>query len=112
MRYLPEQHQHVVQIGQFQGQIEVEEAGFFVRVFDASSGEIQLSDRSMEELDVSSLSLSTIDGALLCRIKRDLVPEGLVARFTHSAQADLMNAIDDSGEAIRVAGELCPLPEL
>ena len=112
VRYLPEQRQHIVQIGHFQGHIEVEEAGFFVRVFDADSGEIQLSDHSVERLDVSSLSLSSIDGALLCRIKCDLVPEGLAARFMHSAQADLMNAVDDSGEAIRIAGELCPLPEL
>ncbi len=112
VRYLPEQHQHIVQIEHFQGHIEVEEAGFFVRVFDADSGEIHLSDRSVEKLDVSSLSLSTIDGALLCRIKRDLAPEGLMARFMHSAQADLMNAIDERGEAIRIAGELCPLPDL
>jgi len=112
VRYLPEQRQHVVQIGQFQGHIEIEEAGFFVRAFDADSGELQLSDHSVEKLDASSLSLSAIDGALLCRIKRDLVPEGLVARFMHSAQADLMNAVDDSGEALRIAGELCRLPEL
>ena len=31
VRYLPEQGKYVVQIGRFRGEIEVEEAGFFVR---------------------------------------------------------------------------------
>jgi len=112
VRYLPEEAKYVVQIGKFQGQIELEEAGFFVRSLDPESGEIQLSDLSVEQLDVSSLELSEIDGALLCRVKRDLVAEGLPARFMHPAQADFMNAVDESGTAIRLAGELRPLPEL
>ena len=112
VRYLPEEAVYVVQIGKFRGQIEVEEAAFFVRSLDADLGEIRLSDRSLEKLDVSSLGLSEIDGALLCRVKRDLLPEGLPARFMHPAQADFMNAIDDSGTAILLAGERCPLPEL
>lgn len=112
VRYLPEEAKYAVQIGRFRGEIEVEEAGFFVRGFDPSSGEIQLSDRSVEPLDVSSLELSGIDGALLCRVKRDLAAEGLLARFSHAAQADFMNAVDESGAAVRLGGELCPLPEL
>lgn len=114
VRFLPEEGKYVVQIGHFRGEIELEEAGFFVREFDALSGEIGLSDRTGERLDVASLSTSPLDGALLCRVKRDLVPAGLPARFSHAAQAELMNAIEDDEDppALRVAGTRHPLPDL
>lgn len=112
VRYLPDEDAYVVQIGRFRGRIELEEAGFFVRVFDPDTGTIALSDGSEEILDVSSLSLSRRDGALLCRVKRDLRPEGLPARFQHAAHAELMNAVEPDGARLRIAGHGQPLPDL
>ncbi len=103
---------HVVQIGRFRGLIDVEEAGFFVEDIDLHAGTVRLSDRSTDVLDVSSLSTSEIDGALLCRVKRDLAPDGVLARFTHRAQSEFMNAVDDTGTGIAVGGERVTLPEL
>lgn len=112
VRYLPGEDKYVVQIQHFRGQIELEEAGFFVRSFDAESGRLSLSDGSEEALDVSSLHTSARDGALLCRVKRDLRPEGLLARFHHAANAELLHAVDESGCALEIAGEAVPLPEI
>lgn len=109
--YLPAERKYVVTLRQFRGEIEVEEAAFFVRSFDAATGRIALSDRSEELLDPATLALSPIDGALLCRVKRALAPEGLLARFTHGAHAELMQAVEEEGgaPALRVAGTLHPL---
>ncbi len=114
VRFLPEEGKYVVVIGRFRGEIELQEAGFFVREFDAESGEIRLSDGSAELLEVGSLCVSPHDGALLCRIKRDLVPAGLPARFTHAAQAELLNAVEDDEDSpgLRVAGARHPIPDL
>ena len=110
--YLPEEDKFIVRLGHFRGQIEVEEAGFFVRAFDAETGRICLSDGSEELLDVASLSESPMDGALLCRIKRSLRTEGLLARFSHSAHADLLHAAEPDGDAfaLQIGGERHPLP--
>lgn len=110
--YLPEEEAYVVRIGRFRGLIDVEEAGFFVRSIDPATGEISLSDGSTEELDVATLVASSIDGALLCRVKRDLVPDGLPARFFHSAQADLLGAVEErqGRPGVRIGGRLQPLP--
>lgn len=91
--YLPEEQKFIVRLRHFRGEIEVEEAGFFVRQIDLASGEVLLSDGGREPLDVQSLTVSAIDGALLCRVKRDLVAEGLLARFDHGAQAELLQAV-------------------
>ena len=114
VRYLPEEGVYVVQIERFRGQIEVEEAAFFVRSFDAGTGELALSDGSAESLEVASLRASTVDGALLCTVKRDLVAEGLPARFTRTAQAALLGAAEDDpeGPCLRVGGRRVRLPEL
>jgi len=114
VRYLPEEGKYVVQVQRFRGEVEVEEAGFFVRLFDAETGAIRLSDGSEERLDVASLASSPRDGALLCRVKRDLTPGGLLARFHHAAQAELLNAVDaDAPEpAVRIGGERVALPPL
>jgi len=117
VRYLPGEgpggvDAHVIQIGRFRGLIDVEEAGFFVEDLDLASGHVRLSDRSQDVLDVASLTTSAIDGALLCRVKRDLAPHGVLARFTHRAQSEFMNAVDDTGSAIEVAGRRVELPEL
>ena len=114
VRYVPDERKYVVTLRHFRGEIEVEEAAFFVRAFDAASGRIALSDRSEEPLDPATLALSPRDGALLCRIKRALAPEGLLARFCHSAHAELMLAVEEHGDgpALLIGGELRRLPEL
>jgi hypothetical protein len=112
--YLPGERKYAVTLRRFRGEIEVEEAAFFVRSFDAASGRIALSDRSEETLDPASLALSTIDGALLCRVKRELAPGGLLARFAQSAHAELMQAVEEGegGLALRIQGRLHPIPDL
>ena len=110
VRYLAEVGKYVVQIGRFRGEIEVEEAGFFVRLFDPETGEILLSDFTTETLEVGTLGLSARDGALLCRVKHDLAAEGLRARFMHAAHAEFMNAVDESGTSVVVAGASRRLP--
>ena len=114
VRYLPEEGVYVVQIGRFRGQIEVEEAAFFVRSVDTEVGELMLSDGSAEFLEIESLRASTVDGALLCTVKRELVAEGLPARFTPTAQAALLDAAEDDpqGPCLRVGGRRVRLPEL
>jgi hypothetical protein len=104
----------VVTLGHFRGQIEVEEAAFFVRGFDPERGTITLSDGSTEPLDVGTLRASPRDGALLCRVKRNLGSAHLFARFTHAAQAELLAAVEDErGElALRIADTRHPLPDL
>ncbi len=120
--YLPEEPKHVVRLGRFRGEIEVEEAGFFVRDIDLESGSIHLSDGSQEPLAPETLTTSPIDGAFLCRIKRSLVPEGVLARFTHAAHAELLTAVEERGSrsdpdaapgyVLRMAGAAHPLPAL
>jgi hypothetical protein len=114
VRYLPDARAYVVQLGRFRGLLEVEEAAFFVRSFDAGSGTVSLSDGTREALDVASLRASPIDGALLCDVKRDLAPGGLPARFHHAAQAELLSAVEEGhgGASLRVAGVLVGLPSL
>jgi hypothetical protein len=99
VRFLPAERKYVVQLGRFRGEVEVEEAGFFVRSVDLARGTVALSDGSEEPLDVASLRTSPIDGAFLCRVKHELAPEGLPARFSHAAQAELLDAVeaDDAG---------------
>jgi hypothetical protein len=114
VRFLPEEGLYVVQLGRFRGQIEVEEAAFFVREVDLASGELRLSDGSREPLDVASLVASPRDGALLCRVKRALAPGGLPARFRAAAQAELLQAALETpeGPALRIGGTLVGLPPL
>ena len=114
VRYLPAEGVFVVQLGRFRGQIEVEEAGFFVRSFDRASGRISLSDRSEEPLAPQTLRASPRDGALLCLVKRDLIAPGLLARFGHAAQAQLLDAVEErDGKAwLELADRALGLPEL
>jgi hypothetical protein len=101
-----------VKVGRFRGEIEVDEAGFFVRSVDLARGAVLLSDRNPDVLEVDSLRASPIDGAFLCTVKRDLAPEGLPARFSHAAQAELMNAVEerDGALGLEVAGRWRLLP--
>ena len=112
--YLPDTGKYVVTLRHFRGEIEVEEAAFFVRSFDAGTGRMALSDRSEEALDPSTLTLSPFDGALVCRVKRALCAGGLPARFTQAAQAELWLAVEetDAGPRLRLGDERVPLPEL
>lgn len=113
VEYLPDEGEYVVRLKHFRGQLEVQEAGFFVRSLDLASGEIMLSDGSREVLDVATLSGSSIDGALLCRIKREQVPDGLLARFSHSAQAEFLQAVEPEGDhfAVSIGGGRVACPE-
>ena len=117
MRFLPEEGpagKYVVQLGRYRGEIEIEEAGFFVRGFDPAGAGLSLSDGSEERLDVRSLRVSPRDGALLCRVKSGLAPGGLLARFQHAAQAELLNAAEQGpgGVVLRVGAGTEPLPDL
>jgi hypothetical protein len=114
VRFLPAEGVFVVQLGRFRGQIEVEEAAFFVRAFDAASGRISLSDRSEEPLAPETLRVSPRDGAFLCLVKRELCAPGLLARFGHAAQAQLLAAVEERGgkACLRLADRLLALPEL
>jgi hypothetical protein len=114
VRYLPAEGVYVVQLGRFRGQIEVEEAAFAVRDFDAARGEVALSDGSREPLDPATLALSARDGALLCRVKRGLAAGGLPARFRHAAQAALLLSVEETpaGPRLRMAGALHAFPDL
>ena len=114
VRYLPEAAVFVVQLGRFRGVIEVEEAAFFVRSFDPVTGLISLSDRSQEPLAPASLRVSARDGAFLCLVKRSLIASGLLARFGHAAQAQLLGAVEESGGQVRLrlADRMLALPEL
>lgn len=113
VRYLPEQGKYVVQVAHFRGQLEVEEAGFFVRAVDLARGTVALSDRSEEPLDPTTLRPSAHDpDALLCTVKRELEPGGLPARFERGAQAELLLAVEETagGFALRSGGRLHARP--
>jgi len=95
VRYLPDEGKYVVFLRHFRGEIEVEEAAFFVLGFDPSTGEIALSDGARERLDPATLRNSPRDGAWLCSVKADLAPGGLPARFERGAQTELMAAAEE-----------------
>lgn len=99
VRYLPEEGKYVVFLRHFRGQIEVEEAAFFVTGFDSERGAVELSDGTSEPLDVDSLRNSPIDGAWLCDVKRALAPDGLPARFERRAQAEALAAVEEEAGA-------------
>ena len=111
--YLPEERKYIVRLHHFRGEVEVEEAAFFVRDVDFEAGDVLLSDGTREPLDVASLAASEIDGALLCRVKRALAPDGLLARFTHAAQAELLQTVELEGDraVVPLGGRSVPLPD-
>lgn len=113
VEYLAEEEKFIVRLKHFRGEIEVQEAGFFVRAVDLLTGDVHLSDGSREALDLSSLIESPIDGALICRVKRDLAPEGLLARFLHGPQAELLQAVESDGDRlfVEIAGRREPMSE-
>ena len=114
--YLPDERKFVVTLRHFRGEIEVQEAGFFVRELDLERGTVRLSDGSEEELRPDGLHLSPIDGALLCRIRPDQCPpNGLLARFSHASHAELLQAVEPAaggGLLLRIAGGTVSIPDL
>ena len=114
VRWLPEEQKYVVQLGRFRGQIEVEEAAFFVRSVSLEDATLRLRGGSEAPFDPATLTVSPRDGALLCRIPAPAAPAGLLARFDRGAQAELLDAVEfDGGRAIlRVGGRPVALPQL
>jgi hypothetical protein len=115
VRYLPDERKYVVQVGRFRGEIEVEEAGFFVRSVDLTRGTVALSDGSEEAFDPATLRRSPLDpDALLCTVKTSLAHGGLPARFERGAQAELLLAVEEDGPgfALRMGGGRAALPAL
>ena len=114
--YLPTEDKFIVKLGHFRGEIEIEEAGFFVKAVDLAESQVHLSDGQVDRLEIGTLEVSPLDGALLCRVKHDLVPSGLRARFCHSAQAELLGAAeegpDGEGWIVVLAGRPEQMPEL
>jgi hypothetical protein len=114
--YLPDEQKFVVTLRHFRGEIEIEEAGFFVRELDLERGRLRLSDGREEVLRPGSLTLSPIDGALLCRIRPEArPPEGLLARFSHATHAELLQAVEalpDGSLVLRIGSEAAPIPAL
>jgi hypothetical protein len=113
VRFLPDEGKYVVFLRHFRGEIEVEEAAFFVRHVDPATGEITLSDGTRERLDAATLRRSPRDGAWLCSVKTDLAPGGLPARFERAAQAELMAAAEerDGRVVVRLGERLATLPD-
>lgn len=115
VRWLPADGRYVVTLGHFRGQVDVEEAGFFVREVDLETGFLTLSDGTRDRLEPASLRTSALDpDVLLCTVKRALTPYGVPARFLRSAQAELLAAVEEGPEGLvlRVAGAEHPLPDL
>lgn len=112
--YLPEEGKYVTRLHHFRGEVEVEEAGFFVRDVDLRKGRVHLSDRSTDVLVPETLSTSPIDGAVLCQVKHELVSTGLKARFSHAAQAELFAGVLErpEGWVLEMAGRAVRLPDL
>jgi hypothetical protein len=116
VRWLPAEGKYVVTLGHFRGQVDVEEAGFFVRSLDLARGTIALSDRTEEALDAASLRASALDpDVLLCTVKRALTPYGVPARFERGAQAELLAALEqgeDGGWVLPIVGRRVALSRL
>lgn len=105
VRHLPDEDVFFVQVGRFRGQIDVEDAPYFVRAFDAATGHVELSDMSAEPLREDTLEEDPA-GVLYCQVKGECL-----ARFTHAAQAHLLAAvsIDDGSAFIAVCGRRVPI---
>ena len=86
----------IVQLGTFRGWLDVEDTAFFATAYDAHSGELELSDRSRERLDATTLSVDP-DQVLRCIVKGRFA-----ARFTRPAQAHVLDAVDLEAGAIVV----------
>ena len=108
VRWSEPEQTFIVQLAHFRGWLDVEDTAFFVDGYDAATGEIEVSDRTREPLDVATLR-SDSDAAFRCTVK-----QRFPARFTHAAQEHLLAAIEGDGERVYVrAGAMRSLaPEL
>ncbi len=111
--YAPDEDVFVVTLGHYRGQIEVEEAAFFVRSIDLERGTVTLSDGSEEALDPGTLGLSERDGALLASVARPGTDRRVLARFDAGAHAELLLAVEPTGEGFEIAlgGRRYSLPD-
>ncbi len=106
VRFLAAEGVWVVQIGRFRGAIEVEDTALFVDLYESESGALLISDGSREPLRVETLEAGA-DAVLYCSVR------GLRARFTHSAQAELLAHVEDPGDGalcLRMAARCVTLP--
>ncbi len=92
VRFLEDEGVWVVQLGQFRGQIDVEDTPFWITGFDPTTGGLMLTDATEEPLDPETLSLDP-DGVLRCRVKRRFP-----ARFWTQPQSLLFQHLEP-GEA-------------
>jgi hypothetical protein len=83
-----------VQLAHFRGWLDVEDTAFFVDGYDATTGEIEVSDRTTEPLDAATLT-NDADEAFRCTVKGRFP-----ARFTHAAQEHLLAAIEVDGDDV------------
>ncbi len=108
VRWAEREQTFIVQLGVFRGWLEVEDTAFFVTGYDASTGELELSDRSRERLAADTLSVDA-DDVLRCTVKGRFA-----ARFSRTAQAHLLDAVevDDGVVAVRAGQERLRAPRL
>jgi len=109
VRFLEEEGVFVTALRHFRAQIDVEDTPFFVGAWDGETGELELSDGSREPLDPATLSLDP-DDALRCRVKGGRWP----ARFTHAAQAHLLDRLEpcEGRAGVRIGADWRPAPGL
>ena len=99
VRWSEPEQTFVVQLARFRGWLEVEDTAFFVDGYDARTGLLELSDRTSEPLDASTLTADP-DDAFRCTVK-----QRFPARFTHAAQEHLLAALEvDGGDVFIRAG--------
>jgi hypothetical protein len=108
VRWSEPERTFVVQLGRFRGWLDVEDTAFFVDAWDAATGELELSDRTREPLDPSTLRTDP-DDALRCTVKHRFD-----ARFTRAAQEQLAAALEQEGEhlVLVVRNQRLRLPNL
>jgi len=101
VRWSEPEQTFIVQLAHFRGWLEVEDTAFFVDGYDAHTGEVELSDRTIEPLDAATVT-SDRDQALRCTVKGRFP-----ARFTHAAQEHLLAALEVDSDRVYVrAGEM------
>jgi len=88
VRYLDGEQAWVVQLGHFRGRIEIEDTPYFVDQYDVDGGALELSDGTRERLHVDTLQAGDGD-VLRCTVKGRFP-----ARFTHAAQAELLQHVE------------------
>ncbi|MEE9279293.1 MAG: hypothetical protein V3V67_03885 [Myxococcota bacterium] len=88
----------VVRVGQFRGQIEVEDTPYWVVAYDPEPGNLTLTDETEEPLRPETLSIDP-DEVVRCTVKGRFP-----ARFTREGQSELLESLDLEGAepAVRI----------